>query len=118
MRIALPLGLASAIVALAISGCGGSDSQPTPASAPSAELQACLSRHGVKIPSPPSGSAPQMAPPSGGSSDAPSTPPAGGAMPLGGGEKTQKAFQACSQYMPQPPSGGQAPPFAVPGGSG
>jgi hypothetical protein len=99
------LALAGALLALALplAGCGASGSsnasRATPQSAPTGQppqidrqafskLRACLKRHGVTLPS-----------------GAPQGQPGQGQQPTLDA-KTQKAIQACSQYLPSQPQGG------------
>lgn len=96
----------TAALVLAVAGCGGSEASESESaasaqSAPSGQrpqfdqdaftqLRQCLEENGVTLPSP----GQQGAPPSG---------MQGGPPALG--EGAQKAFEACSDYLPSPPQG-------------
>ena len=92
----------AALATIAVVGIiivGGGDDQTGPAGAPpsgfgqvSQELQDCLAEQGI---------------------DPGSGPPAGGAPD----SDVQRAFEACRQYLPDPPEGGEFP-GAPPGGGG
>lgn len=121
-RSVLPIAACAAM--LAYSGCGGEEPAAAPSSgggpgARSSEFTDCLKENGVELPEgggrpPGDGQRPE------------GTPPADGQRPrggFGGDEKTQKAFQACRDKLPEgarggpPGGGGGAPPAQNDSGS-
>ena len=112
---------AGAVFVLVLAGCGGSSSPSSAASATttptttkgssSAQQSAfreCLSKQGVTLPAGLGNGGPggNGAPPEGGppTGDTPGGPP--GSLPAGGGEKFQKAMQACGNLAPAGGFGG------------
>jgi hypothetical protein len=106
---------AGAVFVFLLAGCGGSSSPSSAASATttptttkgssSAQQSAfreCLSKQGVTLPAGLGNGGPggNGAPPEGGppAGDTPGGPP--GSLPAGGGEKFQKALQACGNLAP------------------
>ena len=107
MKLPVAGAALAAALTLALSGCGGSETNDTdsassapPQSTPNGQrpqlnqdafdqLRQCLENNGVTLPSPGQG-----APPSGGQGRPPSLD-----------EDTQKALEACRQFLPSPPQG-------------
>jgi hypothetical protein len=106
MKRAVVIAISIALAGSLLIGCGGSaGTGSTDAQAQMEQFQSCLADHGAAVPGPggarPSstgGSAPQ--PPSG-------SPPKMSA-------KTEKAMQACNQYLPVGGPAGGAPPTGAP----